>query len=511
MNNKVLILTYDIGTSGNKCTIFNAGGGEVAQVNVPYETIYPKPGWAEQRPADYWHSVIKGTKALLDNNKFDAADIAIIGLSGQMMGCLPVSSDGEPLYNNIIHSDTRSENECKQILNILTENEIFNITGNRVDTHFSVPKMLWIKNHYPDIYEQTAFFLHSKDYIAYKLTGALGFTDFSDACYSGLDITDKKWSESYLTAIGLDSGKLPQILRSFDVVGHLTGEVASLLGLVSGTPVVMGGADAACATRGAGVSNTKTAYNYIGSSSWIGILNDSPVMDPGMRIQNFYDLGGEQCNACGTVQSAGAACDWAIESIGKFEVEKSKETEQNLFAMIEKTAAESPIGSNGVFFLPYLMGERTPMFDSNARGGFIGISLYHTRSDLLRAVYEGVAFALRNVLDVYDENNLMTDQLILIGGGAKSSFWNEILCNVYGKKTIVHKFPGGATSLGSAMAAGVGAGIFQDFNSACEMTVSFGKEYIPVRETMEQYDKHYKVYKMMYPCLKPIYDELVML
>jgi xylulokinase len=506
MRLKDLILTYDIGTSGGKCTLFLNDGTELASTTIHYETLFPKPGWAEQRPADYWNSVIEGTRNIVQQSGIKASDISIIGLSGQMNGNIPVNSKGDPLNNNIIHSDTRSIKECGYISDIIPEEESFKITGNRITPFFSVPKMLWLKNNCPEVYHKTSYFLNSKDYIAFRLTGSLGYTDYSDASFCSLDINLKKWPENYLQSIGLDISKFPQILRSFDLVGTLKKESAKILELISGIPVVMGGGDAACATRGAGVCDATAAYNYIGSSSWIATLHTSPVMD--MRMQNVYDLDGELCNICGTVQSAGAAIDWAIENIAREDIEAYKESGKDLFLTVEKAASTSPIGANGVFFLPYLMGERSPIFDNNARGVFMGLSLYNKRNDLLRSVYEGVAYALRSVLDVYEDCQLSVEKLILIGGGVNSSFWNEILCNVYRRQTIVHKFPTGATSLGAAIAAAVGAGIFTDFRTACSNMVSLERTFIPDENSIQQYDKLYNIYKKMYPILKPIFEDL---
>jgi len=509
MTEKELILTYDIGTTGNKCTLFDGSGREICAENVAYKTIYPKPGWAEQDPEDFWRSVITGTRALLERSGVKPSSIAVIGLCGHMNGCIPVDREGQVLFNDIIHSDARSGKECEQILEVFDGDAFFNITGNRVDPHYTFSKILWLKNHYPNIYRKTAYFLNSKDYIAYKLTGHLGITDYSDASLTCmLDIRKKSWAEELIRGMGVDMDKLPAIKRSVDIAGTLTAEAASLLGLPEGIPVAVGGGDGACATKGAGVVEKGFAYNYIGSSSWIAFLNDGPVLDP--RLFNFYDLDGEHCNVCGTVQSAAIAYDWVVENIGKHEVERLKQTSGNIHDEMEALARQSPIGSNGVFFLPYLMGERTPIWDQNTKGGFIGVTLFNQRSDLFRAAYEGVAYALRSVIDCLEENKLFVQDLTLIGGGAKSRFWNEVMVDVYNKPLKIHKYPGEATSLGTAIAAGVAVGIFEDFQAAARV-IQYDRTYTPNPVRVGAYEKHYRIYRMLYPALKPVYDEMAAL
>ncbi len=503
-----LILTFDIGTTGNKCTLFDEKGTTLYAKTVSYDTIYPKAGWAEQNPEDFWKSVVAGTRALLEVSGVYPAAIAAVGLSGHMNGCIPVDAEGQVLYNDILHSDSRSAGECAEVLKVIDHMAYYSITGSRLDSHYTFPKILWFKNNYPELYKKTASFLGSKDYIAYRLTNNLGITDYSDASMTGmLDVKTKRWSEELLGEVGLDAGKLPLLRKSYDIAGYITSEAASVLGLKQGTPVAVGGGDAACATKGAGVMERLQAYNYIGSSSWISILNDKPIIDESARIFNFYDLDGENCNICGTVQCATISYDWVLNNIARYEVEECKKNGRNVFDYMDGLAEKVSIGSNGVQFLPYLMGERSPIWDENTKGGFIGFTLYNKREDLFRATYEGIAYALRSVLDVYEENGLSPDRLTLIGGGAKSLLWNEIMCNVYRKKIMVRKHPREATSLGAAIAAGVGVGIFPDFKSAAA-AIEYERMYEPEAAKVSEYKKFYNIYKMMYPSLKKVFGEI---
>ena len=511
MSDHNLILTYDIGTTGNKCTVFGSQGREMQASTVPYGTIFPKSGWAEQDPMEFWQSVIIGTRELIEKWGMKPSDIAVIGLSGHMNGCIPVDDQGNVLYNNIIHSDCRSSAQCDYIAERVDFNSFYQITGNRLDPHYTLPKVLWLKDKHPEVYNKTRYFLNTKDYISYRLTGTLGLTDFSDASLTCmLDINNKDWAYDLLQTLGVDTNKLPALHRSFDLAGGLSNEAAQLLGLLEGTPVVVGGGDGACAARGSGLTGTGDTYNYLGSSSWIGTLCDTPILDKAARIFNYYDLDGSHINVCGAIQSAAASYNWAVEMFGETAGVKGSEGNQNdVYDKVEVLARSSPIGSNGVIFLPYLMGERTPHWDVNARGAFVGFSLYHNRGDMLRSVYEGVGYALRNVLDVFIENQINIQALTLIGGGAKSKLWNEILCNVLNKSVKVHKSPGVATSLGAAIAAGVGVGIFKDMNTA--ITTVYDREYNPEELISSAYEKYYKIYQSIYPRLKPVYDEIAKL
>ncbi|MGI6526774.1 MAG: xylulokinase [Caldicoprobacterales bacterium] len=504
-----LILTYDIGTTGNKCTVFNSLGQEVMASIVPYETIFPKPGWAEQDPQDFWQSVITGTRQLIEKG-LNPAQVAVIGISGHMNGCIPLDEDGRVLYHNIIHSDSRTRPQCQFIEERIDFHSFYNITGNRLDPHYTLPKVIWLKEHHPDIYKRTRYFVNSKDYISYCLTGRLGITDYSDASLTCmLDLTKRDWAYDLLQTLDIDQKKLPELHCSHEVAGGLTRQAADLLGLKEGTPVTVGGGDGACATRGSGVKDLGDAYNYFGSSAWIATLNEHPVLDKTARTFNFFDLNGRDTVACGTIQSAAASYNWAVEMLGSGSenpLEGGEHLGQSIYDKMESMARSSPVGANGLFFLPYLMGERTPLWDPNTRGAFVGFTLYHSRNDMIRSVYEGIAYALRTVLDVFRENKVSFHDMILIGGGAKSRLWNEMLCNVFNMPVRVHQSPGVATSLGAAIAAGIGVGIFKDFTSSVQP--DFARQYQPDEKQHDEYLKYYTVYSSMYPQLKPLYQEI---
>lgn len=425
-----------------------------------------------------------------------AADVAVIGLSGHMNGCLPVDADGRPLRPEIIHSDSRGAAECADIFRAVPLPEAYALTGNRVAEHLSLPKILWIKKNEPGVYDRAAFFVNSKDYLRFRLTGINGWTDYSDASLvCAMDLRRKSWSVPFLRELGLDPLKFPEIGGSWEQFGGLTSAAARALGLRSGVPVVFGGGDAACATRGAGVVGDETAYANIGSSAWISTLADGPVMDGRMRMQNFYDLDGSKCNVCGTVQSAGIAADWALALLS------------SSYAELDPLAEKVPPGSDGVLFAPYLMGERTPHWDAGARGSFIGLSLYHGKAAVMRSVYEGVAYALKDVFSIYPELGISLSALTLLGGGAKSALWRRIIADVLSCPVSEHETPSNATSLGAAMAAGVGVGIFSDFGEAAAVVRRRPAEE-PRPANAAAYAKLYPIYTELYGRLRPLYEKL---
>ena len=497
-----LILTYDIGTTGNKCTIFDTAGKTLASVTVAYGTEYPRPGWSQQNAEDYWSSVVRGTNELVREYPELSSDVCCIGLSGHMNGMLPVDRAGNALIPEIIHSDNRSAGHCDLIRREIGDDEFFEITGNRIDSHLSLPKMLWFRDNHRSLYKKTAWFLQSKDYIAGRLTGCFGKTDLSDASLTCvLDLRNKCWSDRILTACSLDGDKMPELLSSHDRVGVLTAEVSGLLGLTQGIPVFAGGGDASCSARGAGVSDYSTAQNYIGSSSWISVLSAQPLIDSRRRIQNFYDIDGKSMNICGTVQSAGIALDWMMKELTGYSGQMPSYRE------VEVAADTSPPGSSGVFFIPYLMGERTPHWNPALKGGFVGLSLIHRREDMIRAVFEGVALALRDVLEVFKENGLSVQELALSGGGAMSPFWNRMMSSIYGRPVKIPSSPKQATSLGAAIAAAVGAGLFPDYESAASL-VQFERNYSLDSEQSAVYEHVFREYQSLYEPYASLSGEL---
>ncbi|MDR1373724.1 MAG: hypothetical protein LBJ24_01995 [Treponema sp.] len=506
------ILVYDIGTTSVKSAIFDGSGSPRVSASVPYKTSYPRPGWSEQDPEHFWEAAVKGTREILSSP--GAIPVEAVGLTGHMNGCLPVDVEGRAVYPELIHSDSRSGSQCARILAALGEDRLYAETGNRTDEHLSLPKMLWLKDEQREAFNRTAWFLNSKDYLRFKLTGVLGVTDFSDASLTGtFNIGKREWSLDIIDCLGLSPARFPEPKRSIERGGALSKDAAALLGLPSGIPVSVGGGDAACATRGSGLTGAGPsgsaragsggqAYVSVGSSAWASMLAPLPVFDTGRRIQNFFDLDGEQCNVCGTVQSAGIALDWALDILAG----EAQGPEQ--YRRIEEELDALEPGSEGIMFLPYLMGERTPHWDAAARGVFAGLSLSSKRSHMLRSVYEGVAFALKEIVDIYGDLHMPIETFTLLGGGIRSPFWRKLICDIIGIPMLIHPFPTHAIALGAAMAAGVSVGMWNNLNDAIGSINFKAEEMFPDPGKSQAYRKFFILYRNMYKHLKPFFDEL---
>ena len=497
---KDLLLTCDAGTTGCKCTVFNAEGEAVCSVRRAYPTEYPRPNWSEQDPKVIVEAVFDGIRELLQ--QVSAQRIACVGLSGTMNGCIPVDEDGNVLHHNIIHSDTRTEKQVEEIGRVISEKDFYELTGNRMDTHYTLPKILWIKENCPEVYAKTRWWLNTKDYIYGCLTGRFGYTDYSDASLTiALDIKNRCWADDLLKELGTDPARMPRLLAGHDIKGRITRDVYHATGLITGTPVAIGGGDGACTARGAGVVNTGSGYTYIGSSAWVSQIKSTPVFDEQQRIFNYLDMDGQSYHVCGTVQCGAAAFDWAVRNLlggGEGSMEISR---------VENMARQIPCGAEGVLFLPTLMGWRTPYWDANTRGTLLGFTLYHDQRHIARAVYEGIAFALNNCVEVMKECDAPINSMMLTGGGARSGLWPDMLSAMYGLETRVHKTPGETTSLGAAIAAGVGVGLFAGYEEAAGVVEA--RSVHPVnRQWQEAYERYYPLYAQIYSRVKPINDAL---
>ena len=496
MKNTVL-LAHDIGTSGTKSSLVRLNGTIAASVASAHATHFPRRGWAEQEPEEWWRGVCRNTRALARRHPALCKGIAGIGVSGHMLGCLPVGSDGRALRRCMIHSDCRAAEQCAQIRAQVGAARLYELTGNILDPRSPLCKVLWLKQHDPAVYAKTARFLQSKDYIVARLTGDIDGTDFSDATHAQwCDVRRKTYLADVFAALGLARGKFPALRRGIDVAGRLTSGSAKALGLAPGIPVVAGGGDGACATVGAGVAAPGDAYCCLGTTAWIACAATEPLIDPQRRLFNILALDGETCGVYGTVQSAGSSVQWAMDVLGEKDFKR--------FAAL---LAAAPAGSDGLVYLPYLEGERSPIWDANARGVYFGITPRHGRAHLLRAAVEGVSFALRSVLDVFRETHAIP-LLRLIGGGARSPVWRELLANICNVQIGALAAPTeDATSLGAAIAAGVGVGVFPSVAAAARR-IAIKERCRPAAALTQRYAASYEVYAALYPALKPAYELL---
>jgi xylulokinase len=499
------ILAHDLGTTGDKATLFDAvTGAVVASVFEAYSTAYPHPNWAEQDPADWRRAIYLGTRRLLDQaaaqSDVTPGDIAVVSFSGTMNGALAVDADGVPLRSAILWADQRATAEAGLLADRCGETQVYRTTGTRITPSCSAAKFLWIQRHQPEIYDRTHLFLQVKDYAAFLLTGIFA-SDYSDASNTNLfDLAARAWSTDLITTAGLDPAKLPALFPSTSVIGGVTAEAAALTGLLAGTPVVIGGGDGACATVGAGAVHPGDAYTNIGSSAWLAVATDRPLYDPEMRTFNLAHLDPQLVMCLGSMQAAGGAFDW-LERLLR------GEAEGDLHDALSLAAASVPPGADGLLFLPYLLGERSPYWNPLARGAFVGLSMSHGRPEMARAVLEGVALNLRLILDAFEAQAVDIPVMRLIGGGARSRLWRQILADVLGLPILLPELVTEATSLGAAIAGGVGVGIFGSF-AATDRFIQVHEAARPEASAQAHYTELAPLYRAAYRGLEPIFGQL---
>ncbi|NOZ26824.1 MAG: xylulokinase [Chloroflexi bacterium] len=501
------ILAHDLGTTGNKATLYDPDGGVVARTFHGYDTHYPHSGWAEQDATDWWEAVRACTRRLLAEARMSPEEVACISFSGQMQGCLPVDGQGRPLRRCIIWADQRAVAQAALLEEKLGMERVYRITGHRISPTYSGPKIAWVREHEPDVFAQTHKFLHVKDYIICRLTGRF-VTDRSDA--SGMNLYDLEkgtWSDEILEAMELDASVLPEIHDSAEVVGEVTREVAEDLGLRPGTPVVVGGGDGACATVGAGAVREGLAYNYVGSSSWIAFTSPQPILDPEMKVFTFAHMVPGKFFPCGTMQSAGGSYQWLRRQICTSEEQAAQAAGVDVYEVMNLKAAQSPPGANRLIFLPYLLGERSPHWNPRARGAFVGLTVQHTRADVIRATLEGITFNLKLILQTFLEAGADIREIRVIGGGARGRFWRQLMADIYRLPVLRPRLLEEATSLGAAVAGGVGVGLFPDFD-VVDRFIEIIDRHEPDPATEAVYERLFPVFQAAYQALCPVYDAL---
>ena len=500
------ILAHDVGTSGNKATLYSLEGKLTGSMVAEYPTYYPHDGWVEQNANDWWRAVCDSTKALLEQSGVTPDQVACISFSAQMMGCLLVDDKGEPLRNMLIWADTRSSAQERFMLERVSMEKGYHITGHRLSASYSAAKLLWVKDNQPELYQRAYKMIHAKDYLVYKLTGQF-MTDYSDASGTNLlDLERKEWSRELLDAFEIRADLLPELYPSTHVAGGVTAQAAKECGLLEGTPVVLGGGDGSCACVGAGVVCPGKAYNVIGSSSWISMAAEKPYFDPEMRTFNWVHLDENLYTPCGTMQAAGYSYAWFRNTLGGEEIAAAKERGVSPYELLNQGAAASAPGANGVLFLPYLLGERSPLWDHNAKGAFIGMGISTTKGDMTRAVLEGVGFNLKNILDIL-ENYATIEGVTMIGGGTKGGLWLQVLADIWQKPLYVPGYLEEATSMGAAICGGVGIGAYPDFTIA-ETFTQTQRVVHPNPELASRYQCTYRHFRNAYDCLKPLYEAM---
>jgi xylulokinase len=425
-----------------------------------------------------------------------------------MMGCLLVDKEGRALRPMIIWADTRAGKQAGEMEEKLGMEYIYRTTGHRISASYSAAKLLWIRDNEDECYKNSYKMLHAKDYIVYKLTGNY-VTDYSDASGTNLFSLGKKtWDEDILKALNIPRSLLPDPHPSADIAGYVNKEAAQETGLLEGTPVVIGGGDGSCACVGAGVVSEGSTYNVLGSSSWISMASKEAVYDPEMRTFTWVHLDPELYTPCGTMQAAGYSYNWYRNTLCQDEMSQAKQRGINPYKLIDQEISQSIPGSGGMVYLPYLLGERSPRWDHDARAALIGLSINSAKSDISRAILEGVAFNLKIILDILEKGvSGGIDKVILIGGGAKGDVWLQILSDIWQKPLVIPIFREEATSLGAAVCCGIGIGVFKDYQVINKIN-KIEKTIMPNTALAEQYNALFSIFDASYESLKGIYKEL---
>ncbi len=485
------LLGIDVGTSACKVALFRPDGSEVAQASGEYPVYYPRPGWAEQDPRDWWNAVCKAIRRVTSQSGIQAEEIAGVGVAGQSWSAIALGADGEPLCNTPIWTDTRAQRECTEILSRVPGDTLFSLCGNPVQPSYTLPKILWYQNHMPDVYRKTEYILQSNSFIVFKLTGRIS-QDISQGyglcCF---DIRQKKWNFEIARELNVDPGLLPELYESHQIVDAVTAQAASATGLAEGTPVVAGGLDAACGTLGAGVIEPGQTQEQGGQAGGMSLCADHCAADP--RLILGAHVIPDRWLLQGGSTGGGGALKWLQQTI----------CPELSFAQMDELAAGVPAGSDGVLFLPYMAGERSPIWNPGASGVFFGLGYAKTRAHMIRAVMEGVAFALRHNLETALEAGASAQILRAMGGSANSRVWTQIKADVTGNDIQVPASDT-ATTLGAALLAGVGTGVYPDFRDACAKTVKVTRTHQADVRNKAVYDRSYAAYRELYTRLAPM-------
>ncbi len=490
-------LGIDLGTSSVKLLLLNTEGSVLKTVAKDYPVYYPKIGWAEQNPIDWWNAVREGIQEILTECQIVSNKVEAIGLSGQMHGLVLLDKDGHVLMPALLWCDQRTQEECDELSEKLG-NKLSEYTGNKALTGFTAPKVLWIRKNRPEIYEQIEHVLLPKDYIRWKLTGDYA-TDPSDA--SGtlfFDVAHRCWSSEMLDVLGLSKEQLPTCYESYEITGSVTEQAARETGLHSGTIVVGGGGDQASGAVGTGVVTAGTVSVALGTSGVVFACQENYSVDIENRLHSFCHANGKW-HVMGVMLSAASCLKWWVEEVCQFD--------DTGYAVLLQEAAKVSPGSEGLLFLPYLMGERTPYSDPNARGSFVGLTMSHGRGHMTRAILEGVGFGLRDSLEIIREQNIPIYEIRLSGGGAKSDLWRQILADILALPIhVVNSVEGPA--FGAAILAAVGAGAFASVEDGCSMMIKTVEQTEPIAANIETYNSLYNIYHQLYGVLQESFEKL---
>lgn len=495
---QLYLLGIDIGTSACKAALFDRKGQVLAAANGEYPVYYPEEGWAEQNPEEWWSAVCEAVRQVIRKAGIQPEEIAGVGIDGQSWSAIAIDKGGKVLTNTPIWMDTRAQSICDRLNEEIGEDEIFRIAGNSLQPSYTTAKILWYKENFPEVYSKIYKILQSNSYIAFKLTGQIS-QDLSQGyglhCF---DMRTGQWDEEMCRKMGIPRDFLPEIVPSDRIIGTVTKKTAEESGLAEGTPVAAGGLDAACGTLGAGVIHSGETQEQGGQAGGMSICIEKYQADPRL-ILGFHVIPGKWLLQGGTT-GGGGVMRWFEREFADYERLMREQTGISSFDQLNEIAEKVKPGCDGLVFLPYMAGERSPIWNPYAKGVFYGLDFSKTKGHMVRACMEGVAFSLRHNLETAEEAGAKAEILRAMGGSANSLLWTQIKSDVTGK-TMAVPASDTATTLGAALLAGVGTGFYKDYEEAVAETVKVTRKHQPDPEKKAVYDKNYETYLELYRSL----------
>ena len=497
-------LGIDVGTGGTRALVIDEQGKVIASASAEHENFAsPKPGWAEQDPQDWWRACGLAVRQALQSSSLRAEDIACVGFSGQMHGAVLLDSADNVVRKAIIWCDQRSEAQSRELEDLFGRDTLIRLTCNPPLTNFTLTKLLWVRETEPQHWARVAHVMLPKDYVRFRLTGERAI-DMADA--SGtllLDVTNRRWSSEVLSKTGIDPKLLPALFESPQVCGKISAAGAEATGLRAGTPVVAGAGDQAAGAVGMGIARAGAVSATIGTSGVVFASTDRPALDPAGRLHTFCHAIPGRWHVMGVTQSAGLSLRWYRDQFGAASPGVQKKDGRDPYDVFADEASAVPAGSEGAFWAPYLMGERTPHLDPNARAALVGLTASHTRAHVIRAILEGVAFSLKDTFTIFEEMKIPVTSIRLGGGGARSPLWRQIQADVYGREVEIVAAEEGA-AYGAAILAGTGNGAWSSVEAACDAIVHVAKRIAPNSKDSATMQAAYRTYRRIYPALHQI-------
>lgn len=501
------LLGIDIGTSGTKALLIDSAGKVLARSTHEYPLSSPRPLWSEQDPSDWWEATCQAIRNVLYRSEIPASAISGVGLSGQMHGGVFLGPNDEVLRPAILWNDQRTQAQCDWIMETVGRDRVVSETLNPVLTGFTAGKIVWVRDNEPDVYARIRKVLLPKDYVRLMLTGEYA-TEVSDASGTSLfNVPKRRWSDVMLQGCGIPEAWMPEAYESPEVSGRITAEAASATGLAVGTPVVGGGGDQAAGAVGNGIVETGIVSSTVGTSGVVFAFADEPIMDPGLRLHTFCHAVPGKWHLMGVMLSAGGSLQWYRDTFCDAEKREAAQQGVDPYELMTAGAAEAPVGCEGLIFLPYLTGERTPYPDPHARGVFFGITRRCDKRHFTRAILEGVAFGLRDSFEIMQAMKLPIVQVRASGGGARSSLWRQIQTDVTGIPHVTINVEEGP-ALGVALLAGVGTGVYPSVADACKSVIRVEGRTDVCNVNRVAYDRFYAVYRQLYAQLREQFAEV---